>query len=164
VFNANNINLLSLPFVTFEQKNKLPQSAGVYLVLDEYDKVRYVGLSKNIKGRWARHHRMPEFSLLGLVKIVYLEVSDASLLPHVEIALIQHFSPDLNKAKGGSTGAGDGDFVREIFFRLTEEEFAIIESYCLEAGRSKSDVLRELVRRLKNKRPRAKSTGARTIA
>jgi hypothetical protein len=39
-----------------------------------------------------------------------------------------------------------------IFFRLTEEEFAVIEGYCLDTGRSKSDVLRELVRKLKNKK------------
>jgi hypothetical protein len=44
-----------------------------------------------------------------------------------------------------------------IFFRLTEEEFAVIEGYCLDTGRSKSDVLRELVRKLKNKKSREKT-------
>ena len=50
-----------------------------------------------------------------------------------------------------------------IFFRLTEEEFAVIEGYCLDTGRSKSDVLRELVRKLKNKKT-AKNIGARITA
>ena len=43
---------------------------------------------------------------------------------------------------------------KSIFFRLSDEEFELIESYCLQNGRTKSDVLRELIRKLKpNKKP-----------
>jgi predicted DNA-binding protein len=43
---------------------------------------------------------------------------------------------------------------KSIFFRLTDEEFEMIESYCSESGRTKSDVLREMIRKLKtNKKP-----------
>ncbi|MBW4449278.1 MAG: ribbon-helix-helix protein, CopG family [Spirirestis rafaelensis WJT71-NPBG6] len=41
---------------------------------------------------------------------------------------------------------------KSVFFRLTDEEFTNLESYCEETGRSKSDVLRELIRSLKTKR------------
>ncbi|WP_414581763.1 ribbon-helix-helix protein, CopG family [Scytonema sp. PCC 10023] len=41
---------------------------------------------------------------------------------------------------------------KSVFFRLTDEEFTKLESYCEETGRSKSDVLRELIRSLKTKR------------
>lgn len=43
---------------------------------------------------------------------------------------------------------------KSVFFRLTEEELANFEEYCQLVGRTKSDVLRELIRKLKiNKKP-----------
>ncbi|MBD2579701.1 ribbon-helix-helix domain-containing protein [Oscillatoria sp. FACHB-1406] len=41
---------------------------------------------------------------------------------------------------------------KSVFFRLTSEEFERLEAYCKATGRSKSDVLRELVRNLKIER------------
>jgi len=41
---------------------------------------------------------------------------------------------------------------KSIFFRLTEEELAHLEDYCKVYGRTKSDVLRELIRKLKIKK------------
>ncbi|MEG4631179.1 ribbon-helix-helix protein, CopG family [Microcoleus sp. AR_TQ3_B6] len=38
------------------------------------------------------------------------------------------------------------------FFRLTDEEFEKLETYCKSTGISKSDVLRELIRSLKIKK------------
>jgi hypothetical protein len=43
---------------------------------------------------------------------------------------------------------------KSIFFRLTEEEFAHLEDYCQANERTKSDVLRDLIRKLRiNKKP-----------
>jgi predicted DNA-binding protein len=42
---------------------------------------------------------------------------------------------------------------KSVFFRLTDEEFEKLGSYCEATGRTKSDVLRELVRTLKIKKP-----------
>ncbi|MBN3941470.1 MAG: ribbon-helix-helix protein, CopG family [Nostoc sp. NMS9] len=43
---------------------------------------------------------------------------------------------------------------KSVFFRLAEEELAHLEEYCQMAGRTKSDVLRDLIRKLKiNKKP-----------
>jgi predicted DNA-binding protein len=41
---------------------------------------------------------------------------------------------------------------KSVFFRLTDEEFERLEVYCESTGRSKSDVLRELIRNLKIKK------------
>jgi predicted DNA-binding protein len=41
---------------------------------------------------------------------------------------------------------------KSVFFRLTEEELAHLEDYCKASGRTKSDVLRELIRKLKIKK------------
>lgn len=43
---------------------------------------------------------------------------------------------------------------KAVFFRLTEQELAHLEDYCRANERTKSDVLREMVRKLKiNKKP-----------
>jgi len=42
---------------------------------------------------------------------------------------------------------------KSIFFRLTDKEFEKLEFYCEETGRTKSDVLRELIRTIKLKKP-----------
>lgn len=38
---------------------------------------------------------------------------------------------------------------KSVFFRLTDEEFALLEAYCNAIDRTKSDVLREAIRKLK---------------
>ncbi|KOP24583.1 CopG family transcriptional regulator [Hapalosiphon sp. MRB220] len=39
-----------------------------------------------------------------------------------------------------------------VFFRLTEQELTHLEEYCQTTKRTKSDVLRELIRKLKIKK------------
>jgi predicted DNA-binding protein len=41
---------------------------------------------------------------------------------------------------------------KSVFFRLADEELEKLEAYCESNGRSKSDVLRELIRSLKIKK------------
>ncbi|TFI53767.1 CopG family transcriptional regulator [Mastigocladus laminosus UU774] len=41
---------------------------------------------------------------------------------------------------------------KSVFFRLTKEELVHLEEYCQATKRTKSDVLRELVRKLKIKK------------
>jgi len=43
------------------------------------------------------------------------------------------------------------NYERRLDFRLEEYEFEILEEYCKTVGRTKSDVIRELVRGLKRK-------------
>jgi hypothetical protein len=41
---------------------------------------------------------------------------------------------------------------RRLDFRIEEFEFEILEEYCQVVGRTKTDVLRELIRSLKSKK------------
>jgi len=41
---------------------------------------------------------------------------------------------------------------KRLDFRIEEFEFEILEEYCNSVGRTKTDVLRELIRSLKSKR------------
>jgi hypothetical protein len=43
---------------------------------------------------------------------------------------------------------------RRLDFRIEEFEFELLEAYCQAVGRTKTDVLRELIRSLKGKRSR----------
>jgi DNA-binding XRE family transcriptional regulator len=93
------VNLESLPSIPLEQKSSLPICSGIYFVIDEDEKVLYVGRSKNINQRWsnAGHHKYTQLSSIPNVRIAWLEVSDASLLPNIEAALIDWFCPTLNR-------------------------------------------------------------------
>ncbi|HAX74500.1 MAG TPA: CopG family transcriptional regulator [Cyanobacteria bacterium UBA11372] len=42
---------------------------------------------------------------------------------------------------------------KQIFFRLSEEEYQKLEAYCKKYRRTKSDVLRELIRNLETYKP-----------
>lgn len=41
---------------------------------------------------------------------------------------------------------------KSVFFRLTDQEFKILEDYCDLCERSKSDVLRKVIRNLNKKK------------
>jgi predicted DNA-binding protein len=48
---------------------------------------------------------------------------------------------------------------KRLDFRLEEFELQILEEYCKSVGRTKSDVLRELIRSLSAKKSRPSRTG-----
>jgi predicted DNA-binding protein len=41
---------------------------------------------------------------------------------------------------------------KRLDFRIEEHEFQVLEEYCKAVGRTKTDVLRELIRSLKSKK------------
>lgn len=49
---------------------------------------------------------------------------------------------------------------KRLDFRIEEYEFQILEDYCELVGRTKTDVLRELIRGLKTKKKPATEEGA----
>ncbi|MDJ1177279.1 hypothetical protein PJF56_00210 [Roseofilum sp. BLCC_M91] len=52
-------HLLQLPHIPLQTKELLPESSGIYYVLDKSHKVWYIGQAKNICKRWKgkTHHR-----------------------------------------------------------------------------------------------------------
>ncbi|MBL7471125.1 GIY-YIG nuclease family protein, partial [Escherichia coli] len=44
------------PKVEYRQRELLPASSGVYLLVSQLGDVLYVGKAQNIKSRWAQHH------------------------------------------------------------------------------------------------------------
>lgn len=100
MLNVSEINPSELPFVCLKDKKHLPGVPGLYFVTDNSSRVRYVGISRNLKVRWSVHHKLKDFDTLEDVKISFIEVGKISALNTLEIEAIAKFRPDLNKTKG----------------------------------------------------------------
>lgn len=93
--NPSSIDPLALPSLSLAARSQLPPCPAVYFVL-EGERVLYVGKSVNLRQRWLAHHRYKQLKAISSVRIAWLECSDPSLLPKIEVALIEYFQPSLN--------------------------------------------------------------------
>jgi hypothetical protein len=76
------INLSKLPAVSLAERKQLPQTAGIYFVINSLETVQYIGRSTNLRKRWLQHHCQGYLANGG--RIAYLEVSEATLLPKID--------------------------------------------------------------------------------
>jgi predicted GIY-YIG superfamily endonuclease len=91
------VNLQSLPFCFLKEKHLLPKNSGIYFVIDETNKVYYIGKAVNFRARWTSHHRVDELEKLEKqFKIAYLTIIELDSLLQVEKAMINKFAPLLN--------------------------------------------------------------------
>jgi hypothetical protein len=93
--NPPNIDISALPSLPLANRSGLPTCPAVYFAL-EGDRVLYVGRASNLQQRWTTHHRYSQLKGINNVRIAWLECSDPSLLPEIEVALIEYFQPSLN--------------------------------------------------------------------
>lgn len=80
----------------------MPHQPGVYFVLFEAKTIRlaYLGRADDLCARWAGHHREPELRLLtelGLPVEIAWTHAEKSVLPDLEVMLIQALRPPLNE-------------------------------------------------------------------
>ncbi len=94
--NLTEINPLTLPSLHLSERRSLPRCKAIYFVIDG-DIVLYIGQTVNLAQRWANHHRLNQFK--SNPHIAWLKCDDESLLLESEKALINYFSPPLNKTK-----------------------------------------------------------------
>jgi hypothetical protein len=90
------INLSALPSVSLGNRKHLPQTAGIYLAIDAAETVQYIGRSVNLRQRWSSHHQSSALDIITGVRIAWFEISESSLLPQIEQALIEYFNPPFN--------------------------------------------------------------------
>jgi excinuclease UvrABC nuclease subunit len=91
------INPRRLPSVPMSDRRLLPEDPGIYFAIDSLGVIQYIGKSVNLRRRWEGHHRLKQLKNVGDIKIAWLTVSDAHLLPAIEEALIDRFNPRLNR-------------------------------------------------------------------
>jgi hypothetical protein len=90
------IPLLTLPFLPFAERKRLPRCAAIYFVLNAQGTVLYIGQSINLATRWAAHHRADILAERQATRIAWLVMEDVALLDAVEAACIAYFEPACN--------------------------------------------------------------------
>lgn len=87
--------------VPFSSRAALPPVCGIYFVVTG-EQVVYVGLSNNIKNRWANHHILQRCTSLQeqgtKLSIVWFEAEEC-LLEEVEWQIVSRLRPTLNSTK-----------------------------------------------------------------
>ena len=117
--------------------------------------ILYIGQAINLQDRWLAHHKWNQLIKLGsTLKIAWLECSDKSLLTEIELAMIQHFKPKLNKLGLGKRSHPDYEQVSAYIRKETHRavKLALLE----DGGEDFSDLVEKqliqwLKRRAKNR-------------
>lgn len=96
------IDLLALPSLPLQKRTLLPAVSCIYFAMDSKGAVQYIGRSVNLQQRWSQHHRQGHIEHVGVERIAWLIVDTPALLPEIEKALINWFSPPPNSYRGPS--------------------------------------------------------------
>lgn len=138
--NPTTVNPLALPSLPLASRSGLPTCPAVYFAL-EGDRVLYIGRSVNLQQRWMTHRRYKQLKAISNVRIAWLECSDPSLLPEIEVALIEYFQPSLN---GELIPQAPQDIAR-IVFHAPDEIKEKLERLAAKRLRSVSNLVRLIV-------------------
>lgn len=91
------IDVFTLPFVPFEERNTLPDCAAVYFVL-EAKRVLYVGKTTRLRSRWKGHQLLSMLYEHRSVHIAWAALEDSISRWQVENEACKVFRPRYNKA------------------------------------------------------------------
>jgi excinuclease UvrABC nuclease subunit len=131
---VKNLDVMSLPWVSFAHRAALPLKAGIYFVLNATDTIVYIGRTQSLAGRWIQHHRFHDCVAMAAARIAWLSISDLSLLPRIEQALIEVFHPVLN-------GVSSGTSLRQTTLRVEPELLRKARFFLDEEGKSINEYL-----------------------
>ena len=92
---VENCDLSKLPFVFIGNPKQLPASPGVYFACTDDLRVKYVGMSENLRQRHQNHDRQQDFHAEKVQKICYIATTQDLL--GLEDRYIKHFNPVLNR-------------------------------------------------------------------
>jgi len=98
------IDPASLPYVAMSELRYLPESNGVYFVIEEGGQVVYIGQSVNIRQRWRNHHVQPDLCDLAdleaarRIRVAWFLTPNADETGEIETLLIRRFRPRLNSS------------------------------------------------------------------
>lgn len=115
------LNPLLLPSLPLEQRKSLPICSAIYFAIDANNIIQYIGIASSLKSRWAAHHKENELIKIGNIRLAWLEVSDKSLLPTIEKALINWFNPPLNGIKQLTSQKNSKKFLLPYYYAYTED-------------------------------------------
>jgi hypothetical protein len=84
-------DIQAFPSTAWEQTSALPTGAAIYYVLNRDSVVLYVGASKQVRMRWASHHRRADLAAVGATRIAWQAVWPEFLL--LEALFISYCQP-----------------------------------------------------------------------
>lgn len=94
-------DLSKLPYLSWSQRNSLPECPAVYFAVDSKNRVLYVGKAINLLARWKDHHRLEQLSIINRrnpVIIAWLSCSNnPKFLADTESYFINLYQPLLNR-------------------------------------------------------------------
>lgn len=79
------------PYQCFSDRHLLPDVPALYVVLDDYSTLLYIGIATNLRQRWADHHRAPQ--MYGHYRIYWRTTESASERVRHERAFIRMYRP-----------------------------------------------------------------------
>jgi Arc/MetJ-type ribon-helix-helix transcriptional regulator len=95
---ASNINICSLPSISFQERQNLPSIPAIYFVVSSEEDLLYIGQTMNLQKRWEAHHRTKQLESFSHVRICWLSLPNTTSeeLLKLEYACILHFEPLIN--------------------------------------------------------------------
>lgn len=124
----------SLPSVSFDERDELPEVSGIYFVISQAKTILYIGKATSINKRWISHHKFEELKPYNKVKIAWFTyvMQNNEQLAELEKDCICHFKPSLNL-----TGAnlGEDKPTEKITLYLTWRQLDKLDSMALEYKR-----------------------------
>jgi hypothetical protein len=101
------LDIASLPSVSFAERIKLPLAAGIYFVVHQDTMVvMYIGMSTCLHRRLWNHHKTTLFAPKKSLVIYWYAVDNQALLPLYEDFLIHQFKPPLNHGEWNPVPSG----------------------------------------------------------
>jgi hypothetical protein len=116
-------DLATLPSVAFETRKSLPMVGGVYFVYGSLGAVLYVGSSKNLRTRWALHHRSHQFEVTPGTRIAWMVVENSAHRLALERHCIEALHPLAQQATMPLRRDKQGHLLYEVKLRLPESTF-----------------------------------------
>jgi len=90
------LDIASLPRVPIGQTSNLPAEPGVYLAIDDANRVWYVGTAESIRERLRAHNRMDDLKRKGVTCIAWKTEEADSRRKALEKEAIKFLNPPLN--------------------------------------------------------------------
>lgn len=142
--NPSEIDLLTLPSLSLEQRSQLPNTCCIYFAIDSQDIVQYIGRSLDLQQRWTQHHRQCQLQNMDGVRIAWLTVDAPELLPEIEKALISWFAPRLNGCRNPDELLNKSIRLKRLREKIRLLEADVSPSSKIEKPLSKSIDLKQL--------------------
>ncbi len=146
--NTSTIDPLTLPSLPLAERSQLPNCPAIYFVLAE-ERILYIGKTSNLSQRWIAHHRFSQVAARGnSVKIAWLDISNCTsdLLTEIESALIEHFSPELNRTRYEKKPTVNGIKTQNINFTCESEDKEYLREWAAREGRTLSNLVERIIK------------------